>query len=95
MENYRGGLRNREKWDAYERAVDEMIQKTSTVYAPWHILESVDKKYARIRALKIVIEELKKCCKYAGLKSRYIYDKIGRMDRGSRHGKEEMIIEME
>ena len=47
--------RNREKWDAYESAVNEMIQKTSTTYAPWHILESVDKKYARIKALKIVI----------------------------------------
>lgn len=52
--------RNREKWDAYEMAVNEMIQKTSTSYAPWHILESVDKKYARIKALKIVIEELQK-----------------------------------
>lgn len=52
--------RNREKWDAYEDAIDEMIQKTSTTYAPWHILESVDKKYARIKALKIVIEEIEK-----------------------------------
>lgn len=52
--------RNREKWDAYEVAIDEMIQKTSTTYAPWHILESVDKKYARLKALKIVIEELEK-----------------------------------
>ena len=52
--------RNREKWDQYETAVDEMLQKTSTAYAPWHILESVDKKYARIKALKIVIEELEK-----------------------------------
>lgn len=52
--------RNREKWDEYEAAVNEMIQKTSTTYAPWHILESVDKKYARIKALKIVIEELEK-----------------------------------
>lgn len=50
--------RNREKWDGYEAAVNEMIQKTSTVYAPWYILESVDKKYARIKALKIVIERL-------------------------------------
>lgn len=50
--------RNREKWDAYESAVDEMLQKTSTVYAPWHILESVDKKYARIKALRTVVEEL-------------------------------------
>lgn len=55
--------RNREKWDAYEGAVNEMIQKTSTTYAPWHILESVDKKYARIKALKIVIEGLEKVLK--------------------------------
>ena len=52
--------RNREKWDQYEEAVDEMLKKTSTTFAPWHILESVDKKYARIKALKIVIEELEK-----------------------------------
>ncbi|MCR5789330.1 MAG: polyphosphate:AMP phosphotransferase [Lachnospiraceae bacterium] len=52
--------RNREKWDAYETAVDEMIQKTSTEFAPWHILESNDKKYARIKALRIVVEELEK-----------------------------------
>ena len=52
--------RNRDKWDAYETAVNEMIQKTSTSYAPWHILESVDKKYARIKALKIVVEDLEK-----------------------------------
>lgn len=52
--------RNREKWDLYEVAVNEMLEKTSTTYAPWHILESVDKQYARIKALKIVIEELKK-----------------------------------
>ena len=52
--------RNREKWDQYEMAVDEMLKKTSTTYAPWHILESVDKKYARIKALKIIIKELEK-----------------------------------
>lgn len=52
--------RNREKWDDYETAVNEMLQKTSTVFAPWHILESADKKYARIKALKIVIAEIEK-----------------------------------
>ena len=55
--------RNRDKWDAYETAVNEMIAKTSTTYAPWHILESVDKKYARIKALRIVVEELEKVLK--------------------------------
>ncbi len=52
--------RNREKWDLYEAAVNEMFQKTSTEFAPWHILESVDKKYARIKAMKIVVDELER-----------------------------------
>ena len=50
--------RNREKWPLYETAVEEMLQKTSTAYAPWHIIESVDKKYARIRVLQIVTDAL-------------------------------------
>ena len=54
--------RNREKWNQYESAIDEMIQKTSTEFAPWYILESVDKKYARIKALEIVIDRIKKAC---------------------------------
>ncbi len=52
--------RNREKWDLYEAAVDEMLQKTNTTYAPWFVLESNDKKYARIKALKTVISEIEK-----------------------------------
>lgn len=52
--------RNREKWDIYEGAVDEMLQKTSTTFAPWYVLESNDKRYARIKALHIVIDEIEK-----------------------------------
>ncbi|MGN0437035.1 MAG: polyphosphate:AMP phosphotransferase [Lachnospiraceae bacterium] len=52
--------RNREKWDLYEEAVDEMLQKTNTTYAPWFVLESNDKKYARIKALKTIIAEIEK-----------------------------------
>ena len=52
--------RNREKWPQYEAAVEEMLQKTSTQYAPWYIIESVDKKYARIRTLRIVTDALEK-----------------------------------
>ena len=50
--------RNREKWDLYETAVNEMLKKTNTTYAQWHVLESNDKKYARIKALKIVIDAI-------------------------------------
>lgn len=35
-----------------------MFAKTNTTYAPWHILESNDKKYARIKALKILIDAI-------------------------------------
>lgn len=52
--------RNREKWDLYEEAVDEMLQKTNTAFAPWYVLESNDKYYARIKALKTVIAEIEK-----------------------------------
>ena len=50
--------RNREKWPQYEEAVDEMLQKTSTTYAPWHIIESRDKKYARVKALELIVAAL-------------------------------------
>ncbi|MBR1659156.1 MAG: polyphosphate:AMP phosphotransferase [Oscillospiraceae bacterium] len=52
--------RNREKWPQYEKAVDEMLKKTSTENAPWHIIESNDKKYARIKVLRIVIDALER-----------------------------------
>ena len=55
--------RNRDKWDLYETAVNEMIRKTNTTFAPWHILESNDKKYARIKALRIVTEAIRAACK--------------------------------
>lgn len=54
--------RNREKWPQYEEAIDEMLKKTSTENAPWFIIESNDKKYARIKTLKLVIDALEKAC---------------------------------
>lgn len=52
--------RNRDKWDKYELAVNELLQKTSSSYAPWHIIESNDKKFARLKTLEIVTTELEK-----------------------------------
>ena len=52
--------RNRDKWPEYEIAVNEMLQRTNTTYAPWHILESNDKHYARIKALEVTIGALEK-----------------------------------
>ena len=52
--------RNREKWPQYEIAVNDMLQKTSTSAAPWHIIESKDKRFARIKAMKILIDAIEK-----------------------------------
>ncbi len=46
--------RNREKNDLYRVCVNDMFRLTSTEYAPWHIIESDDKHFARVKALKII-----------------------------------------
>jgi len=47
--------RNREKWDQYESAVEDMLLKTSTLTAPWTIIEGNDKWFARIKALRTLV----------------------------------------
>jgi len=47
--------KNREKWDLYEPAVDEMLARTNTRYAPWIVIESDDKWYARVKTLKNIV----------------------------------------
>lgn len=56
--------RNREKWDIYKEAVEEMLRRTSTLYAPWTIIEGNDKPFARIKALKTVIEAIENRLKH-------------------------------
>ncbi|WP_421725104.1 polyphosphate kinase 2 family protein [Bauldia sp.] len=53
-------FRNRKKWDAYEAATNDMLARTSTKRAPWHVIPANDKKYARVRALKIITDTLSK-----------------------------------
>lgn len=50
--------RNRAKWDEYEKAVDEMIVRTSTEDAPWIVVEANSKYYARIKVLETVVAAL-------------------------------------
>lgn len=50
--------RNREKWELYEEATEEMLVKTSTIRAPWTILEGDDKYWARVKALRTIVETL-------------------------------------
>jgi polyphosphate:AMP phosphotransferase len=50
--------RNREKWDAYERAICDMVDRTSTEIAPWTLIESNDKYFARLKILKTLIARI-------------------------------------
>ena len=50
--------RNREKWDLYEQAVEDMLIKTTTVRAPWTIVAANDKRSARVQVLQTVAERL-------------------------------------
>jgi polyphosphate:AMP phosphotransferase len=52
--------RNRAKWDAYEAAACDMIERTSTDAAPWVLVEANDKNHARIKVLRTVARTLKK-----------------------------------
>ena len=52
--------RNREKWGQYLEAVNEMLLRTSTEYAPWTIIEAVNKPYSRIKVMKTVRDKLMK-----------------------------------
>ena len=50
--------RNRDKRPQYQAAVDDMLRLTSTPIAPWIVLESDDKRRARVEALKIINDAL-------------------------------------
>ena len=52
--------RNREKWDDYVEAVNEMLEKTSTKQAPWVIVEGNSKYYARVKVLETVVDAMEK-----------------------------------
>jgi polyphosphate:AMP phosphotransferase len=55
--------RNREKWDDYERAVCDMVDRTSTEIAPWTLVEANDKYYARIKILKTLCKQIEAAMK--------------------------------
>lgn len=50
--------RNRERWTDYERAVHDMVERTSTRATPWVLVEANDKPWARVRILERVCEAL-------------------------------------
>ncbi len=55
--------RNREKWDDYERAVCDMVDRTSTEIAPWTLVEANDKYFARIKILRTLCQRIETAMK--------------------------------
>ncbi|MFO0615387.1 MAG: polyphosphate:AMP phosphotransferase [Polyangiaceae bacterium] len=50
--------RNRDKWTAYEEAVSDMVDRTSTASAPWTLVEANDKYYARLKVLRTLCDRI-------------------------------------
>jgi polyphosphate:AMP phosphotransferase len=50
--------RNRKRWGAYEQAVADMVDRTSTEIAPWTLVEAEDKRYARVKVVRTIAERL-------------------------------------
>jgi len=55
--------RNRDKWDGYAQAVNEMVLRTSTGKAPWSLIPANDKLHARVEVLKTVCQRLEEVLK--------------------------------
>jgi polyphosphate kinase 2 (PPK2 family) len=56
--------RNRQRWDQYEEAVEDMLLRTSTLTAPWTIVEGNDKWFARVKTLRTLVELLSRELNY-------------------------------
>lgn len=52
--------RNRDKWDEYREAVNEMLSRTNTQDAPWNLIAGNDKRFARIQVLETVTAAMRK-----------------------------------
>ena len=50
--------RNRDKWGQYVEAVGDMVDRTSTEYAPWTLVEAEDKRHARLKVLQTICDRL-------------------------------------
>jgi polyphosphate kinase 2 (PPK2 family) len=55
--------RNREKWEVYEQAICDMVDRTSTEIAPWTLVEANDKNFARIKILKTLCRRIEDAMK--------------------------------
>lgn len=50
--------RNRNKWNAYLKAAEDMFAKTSPEFAPWQVIPANFKWYARVKSLETVCKRV-------------------------------------
>ena len=53
-------FRNRGRWKDYEKAIEDMVEKTSTKRAPWHLVPANNKPFGRLAAFRIIADRLSK-----------------------------------
>ena len=51
-------LKERDSWDAYQKAFEKMLCKTSSVHAPWYCIPMNRKRFGRLVVMKVIIEAL-------------------------------------
>ena len=54
-----GDLKERKYWNNYRKAFEDMVNETSTDYAPWHVIPADNKWFSRIAIGKIIYEKMK------------------------------------
>jgi polyphosphate kinase 2 (PPK2 family) len=60
--------RNRKKRKQYARAVEDMIERTDTEWAPWHLVEGDSKRHARVKVLETTVGEIERGMRERGFK---------------------------
>jgi polyphosphate kinase 2 (PPK2 family) len=53
-------FRNRGRWDEYAEAIEDMVEKTSSRRAPWHVIPANNKPFGRLAAFRIIADRLSK-----------------------------------
>jgi polyphosphate kinase 2 (PPK2 family) len=59
--------RNRGRREEYEAAVEEMLDRTDTAVAPWHVIAGDDKRWARVAVVRTVCDEIERALRVRGI----------------------------
>jgi len=51
-------LESRRRWEAYTKAKEVMLERTHLPEAPWHVVEAVNKKRARLNCIAHLLTQI-------------------------------------